>query len=273
MRAPLSAAWAARQALGELIEGMEAKERGNGCHTAVFVARKRDAEMVAADIRDSSRVRAQALHGDLTQARRDSVLGSVKAGRTSVLVATDVAARGLDVRSIKQVVNFDMPNNMEDYIHRIGRTGRAGAKGAAHTFLNPTTDEALVANLYERAFRIELGSAISLVYCGLGWGDEEVRTLIAALQWATDERIAGRVRTLDVKDNPITREPLALKVLVNRRADSMGVLARAVHGGMLPGLRDLHVDRKWCEESLELRKACHDRKIKLSGQHVDVAYP
>ena len=142
-----SSSLAKLEALGELIEQMESKERGNGCHTVVFVARKRDAEMVAADIRDSSRVRAQALHGDLTQRMRDTVLGSIKGGRTSVLVATDVAARGLDVRSIKQVINFDMPTNMEDYVHRIGRTGRAGAKGESHSFLNPTTEEALVKKL------------------------------------------------------------------------------------------------------------------------------
>ena len=184
------------------------------------------------------------------------------------------------------LINLKSLNGLEPTYRDIVREGRArrsppmapdtfrkrlreGVKCGDLSFTWPT-DEALVANLYERAFRIELGSTISLVYCGLGWGDEEVRTLIGALQWATDERISARVRTLDLKDNPITREPLALQVLVNRGADSMGVLTRAVRGGMLSGLRDLHVDRKWCEESLELRKACRDRKIKLSGQHVDV---
>jgi len=120
----------------------------SGCHSVVFVARKRDADMVAADIRDSFRnVRAAALHGDLSQARRDQVLHNVKSGRVQVLVATDVAARGLDVRSIQQVINFDMPTNMEDYIHRIGRTGRAGAKGEAHTFVHPKMDASHVLKL------------------------------------------------------------------------------------------------------------------------------
>lgn len=112
-----------------------------GCHSIVFVTRKRDADMVAADIRDSCQgINVQTLHGDLSQSRRDQVLGDAKTGRVHVLVATDVAARGLDVSTIRQVINFDMPTNMEDYIHRIGRTGRAGNKGEAHTFLDVEKD-------------------------------------------------------------------------------------------------------------------------------------
>ncbi|KOO32756.1 hypothetical protein Ctob_011398 [Chrysochromulina tobinii] len=112
-----------------------------GCHSIVFVTRKRDADMVAADIRDSCQgINAQTLHGDLSQSRRDQVLSDAKTGRVHVLVATDVAARGLDVSTIRQVINFDMPTNMEDYIHRIGRTGRAGNKGEAHTFLDVEKD-------------------------------------------------------------------------------------------------------------------------------------
>jgi len=112
-----------------------------GCHSIVFVTRKRDADMVAADIRDSCQgINVQTLHGDLSQSRRDQVLSDAKTGRVHVLVATDVAARGLDVSTIRQVINFDMPTNMEDYIHRIGRTGRAGNKGEAHTFLDVEKD-------------------------------------------------------------------------------------------------------------------------------------
>jgi ATP-dependent RNA helicase DDX5/DBP2 len=137
------------EALHELVTDMDGTSRRDGCHTIVFVNRKRDADMVAADIRDQAagRVRAVALHGDLSQSRRDWILNSIRSGRSPVLVATDVAARGLDVTSIKQVINFDMPTNMEDYVHRIGRTGRAGAKGVAHTFLNPENEEAVVKKL------------------------------------------------------------------------------------------------------------------------------
>jgi ATP-dependent RNA helicase DeaD len=78
---------------------------------------------------------AEALHGDLSQARRESVLGRFRHSTITLLVATDVAARGLDVEGITHVFNYDVPGDAEDYVHRIGRTGRAGRKGVAITFL------------------------------------------------------------------------------------------------------------------------------------------
>merc|ERR550532_1715924 len=75
------------------------------------------------------------IHGDKDQMQRDEALSGLKNGRYKVLVATDVAARGLDIKGVGLVVNFDPANNAEDYVHRIGRTGRAGAKGYAVTFL------------------------------------------------------------------------------------------------------------------------------------------
>lgn len=77
--------------------------------------------------------RAEGLHGDLKQSQRDSVMGAFKGGRTTILVATDVAARGIDVDDIDCVINYDIPQNNEYYVHRIGRTGRAGKSGAAYT--------------------------------------------------------------------------------------------------------------------------------------------
>lgn len=77
----------------------------------------------------------QALHGDKRQQERDYVLRAFKQDQCSMLVATDVAARGLDVKNVELVVNFDFPQGVEDYIHRIGRTGRAGKKGEAYTLL------------------------------------------------------------------------------------------------------------------------------------------
>ncbi|KAI5072605.1 hypothetical protein GOP47_0012711 [Adiantum capillus-veneris] len=77
---------------------------------------------------------AAAIHGDKSQAERDHVLAQFKAGRAPILVATDVAARGLDIKDIRVVVNFDFPTGVEDYVHRIGRTGRAGATGIAYSF-------------------------------------------------------------------------------------------------------------------------------------------
>ncbi|KAL3617160.1 hypothetical protein CASFOL_038907 [Castilleja foliolosa] len=79
---------------------------------------------------------AAAIHGDKNQGERDWVLNQFRSGKAPVLVATDVAARGLDIRDIRVVVNYDFPTGIEDYVHRIGRTGRAGATGIAYTFFS-----------------------------------------------------------------------------------------------------------------------------------------
>ncbi|KAL3812233.1 hypothetical protein ACJIZ3_013501 [Penstemon smallii] len=79
---------------------------------------------------------AAAIHGDKSQGERDWVLNQFRSGKSPILVATDVAARGLDIRDIRVVVNYDFPTGIEDYVHRIGRTGRAGATGIAYTFFS-----------------------------------------------------------------------------------------------------------------------------------------
>jgi len=81
---------------------------------------------------------AMCIHGDKQQKERDWVLGEFKTGSTMILVATDVAARGLDVDDVKFVINYDYPNNSEDYIHRIGRTGRKGNSGTSYTLFTPS---------------------------------------------------------------------------------------------------------------------------------------
>lgn len=80
---------------------------------------------------------AEAIHGDLTQARRDNVMRRFRSGQVDILVATDVAARGLDITGVTHVYNFDVPQDPEWYVHRIGRTGRAGATGVAISFVTP----------------------------------------------------------------------------------------------------------------------------------------
>lgn len=80
---------------------------------------------------------ADGLHGDLSQAQRDRVMKKFREGKLEILVATDVAARGLDIEDITHVVNYDIPQDPESYVHRIGRTGRAGKKGVAFTFIQP----------------------------------------------------------------------------------------------------------------------------------------
>jgi superfamily II DNA/RNA helicase len=80
-------------------------------------------------------VKASAIHGDKSQGERMAALDAFKNGSVEVLVATDVAARGLDIAELPCVINYDLPYNAEDYVHRIGRTGRAGRTGQAVTFV------------------------------------------------------------------------------------------------------------------------------------------
>jgi superfamily II DNA/RNA helicase len=107
--------------------------------TLVFVATKYATEHVALKLQRLG-FAARALHGDLSQGARTQALADFKAGRVRVLLATDVAARGIDVVDLSAVVNFDLPRSTADYVHRIGRTGRAGASGVAVSFVSPATE-------------------------------------------------------------------------------------------------------------------------------------
>jgi superfamily II DNA/RNA helicase len=108
----------------------------------VFTATKRDAEELAAALEADGHPTV-ALHGDLPQKHRTRMMNVMRRGQARILVATDVAARGLDVPAITHVFNFDLPKFAEDYVHRIGRTGRAGASGTAISFVNRNDVQAL----------------------------------------------------------------------------------------------------------------------------------
>ncbi len=100
----------------------------------VFVARQYDAEKVAMKLRAAG-IEAEPLHGQLTQGKRIQVVQDIKAGRIQIVVATDLASRGLDIKELPVVVNYDLPRSATDYTHRIGRTGRAGMPGLAVSFV------------------------------------------------------------------------------------------------------------------------------------------
>jgi len=102
----------------------------SGDQTLVFCRTKRGSDRLCRHLA-SSGLRAAAIHGDKSQSARTQALRDFKSGKTHVLVATDIAARGLDIQQLPVVINFDLPMVAEDYIHRIGRTGRAGAEGQA----------------------------------------------------------------------------------------------------------------------------------------------
>ena len=104
--------------------------------TIVFTRTKHGANRVVEHL-EKSMIRAEAIHGNKSQSARERALGNFRSGTTRVLVATDIAARGIDVHGISHVVNFDLPTEPETYVHRIGRTARAGASGVAVTLCDP----------------------------------------------------------------------------------------------------------------------------------------
>ncbi|XP_055841390.1 uncharacterized protein LOC129908708 isoform X2 [Episyrphus balteatus] len=114
----------------------------NETKTIIFVETKKRVDEITRTISRQG-WRACAIHGDKSQQERDYVLASFRNGRQSILVATDVAARGLDVEDVKFVINYDYPSNSEDYVHRIGRTGRSNNTGTAYTlFTNSNSNKA-----------------------------------------------------------------------------------------------------------------------------------
>ncbi len=108
----------------------------------MFTRTKHRADRLARQLSRAG-VNSSAIHGGRSQSQRQTALEGFKRGRHDVLVATDVASRGIDVDEISHVVNYDMPNTAEDYVHRIGRTARAGADGTAISFLDETEHEVL----------------------------------------------------------------------------------------------------------------------------------
>jgi ATP-dependent RNA helicase RhlE len=117
----------------ELLEHLLNAEKGS---FLVFVRTKHGADRVARRLARSGHAAIQ-IHGDRSQSQRNQALRNFSEGRHRVLVATDVAARGLDVANVAHVVNFDLPKVAEDFVHRVGRTGRASARGVASTFAGP----------------------------------------------------------------------------------------------------------------------------------------
>ncbi len=123
----------------------------------VFCGTRIGANRLAHQLR-KDHIQADAIHGDKSQAERLLALEGFKAGKTAVLVATDVASRGLDIEGLPQVINFDIPHSPEDYVHRIGRTGRAGAAGEAISLVASTDMEALAA--IERLIKMKLNRVL-----------------------------------------------------------------------------------------------------------------
>jgi ATP-dependent RNA helicase DeaD len=120
----------------------------------IFCRTKIGCSRLDKQLRDSG-WRCKALHGDLSQGQRDGVMIQFKEHKLPFLVATDVAARGLDIEHVTHVINYDLPNNAEIYVHRIGRTGRVGRTGRAITFVTPAQMEDI--QQFERELKTSIG--------------------------------------------------------------------------------------------------------------------
>merc|ERR1719305_598206 len=120
---------------GEDISRNPSREDDSASRTLVFVETKRGADSLDEFLHREG-FPVTSIHGDRTQREREEALRRFKCGQTPIIVATAVAARGLDIPNVKHVINFDMPSDVEEYVHRIGRTGRMGNLGLATSFFN-----------------------------------------------------------------------------------------------------------------------------------------
>ncbi len=161
--------------------------------------------------------RVEAIHGGMSQAQRDRVMQSFRSGQTHLLVATDVAARGLDIPSVSHVVNYDVPSSPEVYVHRIGRTGRAGREGAAVTIVEPR-EQRLLRNIEQLTkSRIELAPVPTV-------GDltkkrlEETKVAVEECLTAGDlDRFRAMVASLAERFNPDDVAAAAVKLAYRAR--------------------------------------------------------
>jgi ATP-dependent RNA helicase DeaD len=193
---------------------------------------------------------AEGLHGDLSQNQRDNVMRKFRDGSIDVLVATDVAARGLDVSGVTHVINFDLPQDPESYVHRIGRTGRAGKEGAAYTFVTPREIDHL--NLIERLTRHKITK-------------KPMPSLAEAIE-GKQKMTAERILQLMDKEDHNEYKGLAMQLL--EQHDSVHLLASALK--LLTGdKKEVNVELT-PEEPLRAKKRRND--VRSSGRKPSGGY-
>ncbi len=156
---------------------------------------------------------AEGIHGDLTQGKRDSVMNQFRSGIVEILVATDVAARGLDIGGVTHVYNFDIPQDPESYVHRIGRTGRAGRSGEAITFITPRElpHLRLIEQLTKR--KIQRQPAPSLHEALIGQQQVTVERLLRAVEDEASSQYRSTAESLLDQGDSVSLLSAALKLL------------------------------------------------------------
>lgn len=193
---------------------------------------------------------AEGLHGDLSQNQRDNVMRKFRDGSIDVLVATDVAARGLDVSGVTHVINFDLPQDPESYVHRIGRTGRAGKEGTAWTFVTPREIDHL--HFIEKVTRHKINKKPL----------PSVAEAVEGKQKMTAERILDMLQ----KEEHSEFKGLAIQML--EQYDSVNLLAAAMK--LLTGdKKDLNIELT-PEDPIRARKKKFD--VRSSGRRVGGGY-
>ncbi|WP_283214680.1 DEAD/DEAH box helicase [Paenibacillus sp. HWE-109] len=193
---------------------------------------------------------AEGLHGDLSQNQRDNVMRKFRDGSIDVLVATDVAARGLDVSGVTHVINFDLPQDPESYVHRIGRTGRAGKEGTAWTFVTPREIDHL--HFIEKVTRHKISKKPL----------PSLAEAIEGKQKMTAERI------LDVLQNDTQGEFKGLAIQMLEQYDSVNLLAAAMK--LLTGDKKETNIELTPEDPIRARKKKFD--VRSSGRRVGGGY-
>jgi superfamily II DNA/RNA helicase len=182
-----------REVLRSLIESEQVKT------AIIFCNRKTTVRELAKSLKRHG-YKAGEIHGDMDQASRIKELDFFKSGEINILVASDVAARGLDVKGVSHVFNFDAPWHPDDYVHRIGRTGRAGATGTAYTFVTSADEEAIAQIEKLTKHKIE----------------RLARTVVAAEEKAERAPREKASREKPQRETRPARQPRAAKPLANR---------------------------------------------------------
>lgn len=163
---------------------------------------------------------AEGIHGDLTQAKRDMVIRQFREGITDILVATDVAARGLDISGVTHVYNFDIPQDPESYVHRIGRTGRAGQTGLAMTFVNPRELGNLRSIEYTTKRKIIRKPFPTIADALEGQQRLVVEELRRQIEEGNHEQYKGRAEELLQENDSVSLLSAALKMLTKEPSSS-----------------------------------------------------
>ncbi|MEM9070323.1 MAG: DEAD/DEAH box helicase [Myxococcota bacterium] len=224
--------------------------------TLVF-ARTRAGCAEVADTLAQRGVEVDALHGDLNQAARERVLSRLRSGRLRVVIATDVAARGIDVEHLTHVINFDLPNDAETYVHRIGRTGRAGRKGVAISFVTPKEQGRI--RWLQRTLKVPIDRMVAP--SDLAIRDTQKARLAKELVDATED--AGALALLTELESGHDIRAIA--------ASAIAKLARA-RGLKLDGDPNPNPPR-WAQSKERSREPRPDRRTYPSRDEIDLFFP